>query len=305
MVVLDVSMCILETDMTASWKTQALPVAGLNTPEGAVTLAGQSRANRGISRTNMRVLGSFALVYVVNGQCEFGDDRGLRRTIGVGDAFLLFPDVAHFYDPGDGEPWDDIWLVFNGPPFEAWRSAGLLDPADPVWHVEPVSYWRQRVADVLTGATGAAASLVEATRLLTLLAEMRVARMTGGETKPEPWLDAACRQLETDEVIDWEQFSAAHGLTYEQFRKKFSTAMGVPPAQYRLVRRIDRAALRLRTDDAPLRIVAEELGFCDEFYFSKLFKRRTGLSPTVYRAQWRGVRASVNKKPAGESHGGR
>lgn len=276
--------------MAASWNTQALPVAGLNTPAGAVTLAGRSRANHGISRNNMRVLGSFALVYVVDGQCEFGDDRGLRRTLRAGDAFLLFPDVAHFYDPGDGEPWDDIWLVFNGPPFEACRSSGLLDPADPVWHVEPVAYWRQRVADVLTGAPGAAASLVEAARLLTLLAEMRVARVTGGSAQPEPWLDAACRQLETDEALDWAEFSAAQGLTYEQFRKKFSAAMGVPPAQYRLARRLDRAALRLRTDDAPLRLVAEELGFCDEFHFSKLFKRRTGLSPTVYRAQWRGVR---------------
>lgn len=285
-------MCFLESIMAISWSTCALPVSGVNTPMGAVTLAGQSRANYGIARTGMRVLGSYALVYVVAGRCEFGDDRGLRRTLTAGDAFLLFPDVAHFYDPGDGEPWDDIWLVFNGPPFEAWRAAGLLDPADPVWHVEPVAHWRKRVADVLTGATGAAASLVEVTRLMALLAEMRVARTGVGHDATEPWLDAACRQLETEDITDWTAMAAGHGLTYEQFRKKFSAAMGVPPAQYRLARRIDRAALRLRTDDAPLRAIADELGFCDEFHFSKLFKRRTGLSPTVYRAQWRGVRAT-------------
>lgn len=243
----------------------------------------------------MRVLGSYALVYIVNGRCEFGDERGLRRTVSAGDAFLLFPDVAHFYDPGEGEPWDDIWLVFNGAPFDAWRAAGVLDPADPVWRVEPVAYWRQRVAEVLTGTTGAGASLVEVTRLMNLLAEMRMARGSSGADPLAGWLAAACRQLEADEGEDWAAIAAAHGLTYEQFRKKFSAAMGVPPAQYRLARRIDRAAQRLRTDDAPLRIVAEELGFCDEFHFSKLFKRRTGLAPTVYRAQWRGVRPTRAK----------
>lgn len=288
-------MCFLEVVMSASWSTCALPTAGLNTAMGAVTLAGQSQANHGIAPTGMRVLGSYALVYVVAGRCEFGDDRGLRRTLGAGDAFLLFPDVAHFYDPGDGAPWDDLWLVFNGPPFDAWRAAGLLDPADPVWHVEPVAHWRQRVAEVLTGLTGPAASLIEVTRLLTLLAEMRVARRSDAAAEPEPWLDAACRRLETEDVSDWEALAGAHGQTYEQFRKKFCAAMGLPPAQYRLARRIDRAALRLREDDVPLRVVAEELGFCDEFHFSKLFKRRTGLAPTAYRAQWRGVRTRTTR----------
>jgi two-component system response regulator YesN len=43
--------------------------------------------------------------------------------------------------------------------------------------------------------------------------------------------------------------------------------------------------MRLQADDAPLKEIAAELGFCDEFHFSKLFKRRTGLSPSAYRTQ--------------------
>lgn len=294
-------MCFLGDDntMRKNWITRTLPVSGSNTPMGAVTLAGQSRANRGINRTSMRVLGSYALVYVLAGRTEFGDGRGLRRTLGPGDAFLLFPDVAHFYDPGDAEPWDDIWLVFNGPVFDQWRKAGLLDPADPVWHVEPVDFWRQRLAGVLTGGTGAAAALVEVTRLLTLLSELRAAR-AGGLTAngQEAWLKTACARLEAEEVPDWVRLARECGLTYEQFRKKFSAALGMPPAQYRLVKRIDRAAARLRADDAPLKEVALDLGFCDEFHFSKLFKRRTGLSPSAFRRQLRGA---VNQE--GTGHG--
>lgn len=277
--------------MPDKWITRPLPVAGLNTTMGAVTLGGQSRANRGIARTGMRVLGSYALVYVVEGQSEFGDARGFRATVRAGDAFLLFPDVGHYYDPGEGKPWDDIWLVFNGPEFDAWRAAGLLDPADPVWHLEPVDHWRRRIAAVLTNAAGAAASLVEVTRLLNLLAEMRVERAGGfSHSRTEPWLDAACRELEEATASpDWETLAQHHGLTYEQFRKKFSAAMGIAPAQYRLARRVDQAAIRLRSDNAPLKEIATALGFCDEFHFSKLFKRRTGLSPTAYREQWRGT----------------
>lgn len=258
---------------------------------GVLTLAGQSRANRGIARANMRVLGSYALVYVVAGQSEFADDRGFRATVGAGDAFLLFPDVGHSYEAEKGKSWDDIWLVFNGPEFDAWRRAGLLDPADPVWHLEPVEHWRQRIAAVLTGATGAAASLVEVTRLLNLLAEMRVERSGGFDcARQEGWIDDACQQLAGPVAPDWEELAGKYRLTYEQFRKRFSAAMGMPPARYRLTRRLELAAARLRSDDAPLREIAVELGFCDEFHFSKLFKRRTGLSPKAYRTQWRGAR---------------
>jgi AraC-like DNA-binding protein len=293
MVVLGAYMCFLETELTmpTKWSTRQLDVANAPTPLGTVTLAGQSRGNRGITRTGMRVLGSYALVYVLAGKSEFGDGSGYRRTMVAGDAFLLFPDVAHFYDPGAGEPWDDIWLVFNGPAFDGWRQAGLLDPADPVWHVEPVDYWRQRIAGVLTGGRGGAAALVEVTRVLALLAEMR-AEDAGGyaSERPEPWIEAAVARLQTMEAApDWEKLAREFGLTYEQFRKKFGAAMGVPPAHYRLTWRLDRAAVRLQADDAPLKAIAAELGFCDEFHFSKLFKRRTGLSPSAYRTQLRGT----------------
>jgi AraC-like DNA-binding protein len=290
-------MCFLEIDMPDPWITKPLPVAAINTPLGMVSLAGQSRANRGIDRASMRVLGSYALVYVVAGRSEFGDANGFRATVQAGDAFLLFPEVAHYYDPGPGEPWDDIWLVFNGPAFDAWRAAGLLDPKDPVWHLEPVAHWRQRIAGVLTGATGAGASLVEVTRWLGLLAEMRVARTGGlGAARREIWLESACQALDAMSAPDWNRLAGGLGLTYEQFRKKFSAAMGLPPAQYRLARRMDQAALRLRADDAPLKAIAAELGFCDEFHFSKLFKRRTGISPSAYRAQWRGAYAARKRR---------
>lgn len=240
----------------------------------------------------MRVLGSYALVYVTSGRSEFGDDRGFRHTLRAGDAFLLFPDVAHFYDPGAGEPWDDIWFVFNGPVFDDWRNAGLLDPGDPVWHVEPVDYWRQRMAGVLTHGTGANAALVEVSRLLALMSEMRAERSGGYQAnlQKEPWVKSARERLDRLEVDpNWARLSAEFGMTYEQFRKKFSAAVGMAPAQYRLTRRMEHAAARLRADDAPLKEIASELGFCDEFHFSKLFKRRTGLSPSAYRSQLRGA----------------
>ncbi|QYM80582.1 AraC family transcriptional regulator [Horticoccus luteus] len=276
--------------MTTRWTTRSLPTAGTPTRLGSLTLAGQSRLNRGIARDSMRVLGSYALVYVLAGRAQFGDATGLKREVVAGDVFFLFPEVAHFYEPGASGPWDDVWLVFQGPVFDQWRRERLLDPADPVWHVEPVDVWRKKIMRVLTGgSTGGAAALVEVTRLLALLAEMRAAARGEFEHDQRPaWLQEACRRLESAAAVpDWERFAGAFGFSYEQFRRKFSEGMGEAPARYRLARRIDRAAALLQAEERPLKQIAAELGFCDEFHFSKLFKRRTGLSPSAYRRQWR------------------
>jgi AraC-like DNA-binding protein len=43
------------------------------------------------------------------------------------------------------------------------------------------------------------------------------------------------------------------------------------------------AAKRIAETNQPLRVIAEELGFCDEFHFSRRFKQIAGVSPAVYR----------------------
>ena len=81
--------------------------------------------------------------------------------------------------------------------------------------------------------------------------------------------------------------AAQAGLSYERFRKRFAELKGVPPARYRMLRLIDRACVRLAGGETSLKEIAGGLGFCDEFHFSKLFKQRTGLAPSVYRRQMR------------------
>ncbi|MBI4979245.1 MAG: helix-turn-helix transcriptional regulator [Spirochaetes bacterium] len=48
---------------------------------------------------------------------------------------------------------------------------------------------------------------------------------------------------------------------------------------------VRRAERELVSTDRKIRDIAGELGFADEFYFSKFFKRETGIPPTVYRQQ--------------------
>lgn len=69
------------------------------------------------------------------------------------------------------------------------------------------------------------------------------------------------------------------------FSNLFSRRLGFSPIQYCLHRRIERAKELLWGRDARLDEIAQQVGFRDVYYFSKMFKKHTGMPPSEYRRQ--------------------
>lgn len=63
----------------------------------------------------------------------------------------------------------------------------------------------------------------------------------------------------------------------------FSRDMGRSVIDYVLELRISEAQRLLLESSAPLSAIAEEVGFSDYNYFSRVFRRRVGISPKAYR----------------------
>jgi transcriptional regulator GlxA family with amidase domain len=73
-----------------------------------------------------------------------------------------------------------------------------------------------------------------------------------------------------------EQFS----MTPEHINALFKKELGVTPTQLIHRERVYRAYQWIRNEGLSVKQAAEKVGFCDPFYFSKVFKRIMGLSPS-------------------------
>jgi AraC-like DNA-binding protein len=235
-----------------------------------------------------RTFGQFAIVYIVDGRGKYADAGGIRKALGPGDLIIVFPDIAHFYNPLPGG-WLVSYICFQGPVFDLWRSQGLLNPRKPIQHAEPIAQWNHRIEFVLdpTGQPGLASSLLEICRLQQLLAEIigGAGRKVTYQAELQ-WLQRASALIDAglSGPARWEKVARQLGLSSESFRKRFTRLAGQPPVRYRMERLIEHACALMRNPALRDRQIAEALGFCDEFYFSRRFKDITGLSPRQFRA---------------------
>ena len=71
-----------------------------------------------------------------------------------------------------------------------------------------------------------------------------------------------------------------------QITKLFKAAYNITPYAYLLDIRIEFAKNILKTSKTPIKEIAEYLRFSSEYHFSGSFKKKVGISPRKYRAQF-------------------
>lgn len=67
------------------------------------------------------------------------------------------------------------------------------------------------------------------------------------------------------------------------FSRLFRTSYNQTFLEYLTAYRIDRAVELLQQTDIPVREIAVRVGYTDANYFTKVFKRHLGVTPTEYR----------------------
>lgn len=78
-------------------------------------------------------------------------------------------------------------------------------------------------------------------------------------------------------------FARRNGCGVHTLMRLFRKHLGITPSVYRDNLRCERACQMLRTDSFSIKEISEQLGYCDQLYFSAAFKRHFGISPSEYR----------------------
>jgi AraC-like DNA-binding protein len=260
---------------------------------GTIWLAGQLQDKSHIPADRMRVLGRYALILVLNGQCRYTDATGRDLNLRPGDAVFVGPDLPHAYGNENHDVWGQVFVVFNGSAFDLLQGSPTFQSHQPVWHLEPVELWKRRLEEILSPSQSLVPieGLQTIGRFLQLLIEMATTDATARKRPEGSWVEESMKLLGEPHRNGWlrpQQVAKLVGQSYESFRKRFAEETGSSPARFQKKRRVDMACAAIYAGSDNFKELAESLGFCDVYHFSKVFRQFVGTPPSVYRRTVRG-----------------
>jgi AraC-like DNA-binding protein len=132
------------------------------------------------------------------------------------------------------------------------------------------------------------ARLVSRALLLELLLELLDDTGADKNLMPELRLEQKVRELldqnlERHSSVRIEDLLEQTGYSYAHLCRLFKKQYGMPPLKYLHLLCISRAKLMLRDTKLPITSIAKRLCFSDAEYFSQVFRRNVGRSPSDYR----------------------
>lgn len=80
------------------------------------------------------------------------------------------------------------------------------------------------------------------------------------------------------------------GLSERSFKRRFHQATGMAPLEYVHTLRLEEAKQWLESSDASVEQIVEAIGYEDASFFSRLFRRKVGLTPAQYRRRFGALR---------------
>jgi transcriptional regulator GlxA family with amidase domain len=95
-----------------------------------------------------------------------------------------------------------------------------------------------------------------------------------------PWITA-----HLDQDLSVETLAEKACLSSRQFTRRFKRAFGIAPGEFVESLRLDEARRRLLASHATIEGVADSIGFASADSFRRVFVRRFGIPPTIYRGR--------------------
>jgi len=237
---------------------------------------------------NGRVLNEYQINYITRGSGVY-QSKTSKFQIKQGSVLLIKPGDWHRYKPLNSTGWEENYIGFNGSVAKKLMTNSHFNIYKPVTFIG----YRDEIIDIYyqifecikaekPGFQQVSAGMVM--KLLGFLVSFDKQR-SFIESRVEKIIQNACfiiRQNIENE-IDFRNFSEENNIGYSYFRKMFRKYTGLPPLHYHMDLKIIRSRELLLSTDKSIKEISYELGFGSAYYFSRMFKKKNGISPVQLR----------------------
>ena len=238
----------------------------------------------------------YQVAYCVEGRGEI-ECGGRVQQVGAGDVFVNIPGHGHRYGADPADPWTLWWVHFKGGAAARYFELLGVRPSRSVVPVgrneRLVGLFRDLIRELecpeqshqlmAVAHLHMILSFLIALQRQQLTVRRRIRTRTRLDMKRlNAFIDRRIKDLCLGDLARAARVSVPH------LERLFKDQTGYAPFEYVIQRRVARASEMLLTRPSlPIKEVAARIGYRDERYFSRLFKKIVGMPPGRFRRMYR------------------
>lgn len=216
-------------------------------------------------------------------------DHSASYQLHQGQAFLIEPNhIVHYSADGD-DPWEYIWIEFDGLKAREFVHQAGLSREHPIFHTTasgsedvfaPLLHMLKH-PDLLPAQTMGYAYLFFGC----LIQHSATARPMPANDIKKFYVQSTADYIENHymEDITIENIAEHLGLNRSYFSKLFKKMTGKSPQEFLITYRIHKSCEYLRSTNLTIADIASQVGYPNQFHFTRAFKSIMNLPPNEWR----------------------
>ena len=240
----------------------------------------------------------YLIHYILSGRGYYRLN-GKTYCLGEDDAFLIRPDELTYYEEDKKNPWTYTWIGFQGVKIKSYlERTSLL--SSPVFHYEKddrirLCHEKMFEASHLPSNRDLIMNSILYEYLFLLASKFPREQLSPRE-KQISYVEEVLKYMESNyaQSISIQSLADSLGLNRSYLHRLFKSATGSSLLEYLLELRIQKACTLLQETDLAVSIISLSVGYENTLYFSRLFWKKKGVSPSLYREN------HGNRRPEGK-----
>lgn len=203
-------------------------------------------------------------------------------SFGEHDLLVMLPNERIHYKAL--EPWSISWVGLYGETIKEYMDLLGVTPQNPILHISLYNELKTIMDNIYD--ISKTISLSSKLSVAGLIYEFFSVLMQNSTLNQKTDLiNSALKLIDYNYCTDISVEQIANRLSVDPayFSRIFTEKVGISPKKYILLKRMERAKELLIATDAGIFEISNSVGYEDQFYFCRIFKKTTGSSPTEYR----------------------
>ena len=241
-----------------------------------------------ITKPRVQHYDTFHIVLEGQGTLKY---KNKTYKLSAGSVFYLPRTIEHLYLPKESDPYKFVWIGVNGDELPALLKKKNITENNPLVHLKNAQKTVQLCKQFIE--THTQANITEEKMLSFFFSFIDTVREP---SKPKDatlqfsqYIDQIKMLIDHNHMFanfSIDSIASALHLSHSWLCALFKKEMGMSMQQYLISVRINKASVLLIETSLPVNEIAYSCGFTDALYFSALFKKRQGHSPSQYRKKY-------------------